>query len=73
MALEQENKAKIQENKALVVLAEAEVPRAMADAFRNGNFGIMDYYRMKNVQADTLMRSSIAGEGHGSGDNLPSA
>ncbi|MBY0311613.1 MAG: flotillin-like protein FloA [Phycisphaerales bacterium] len=61
MALEQENKAKIQENKALVVLAEAEVPKAMAEAFRKGNFGIMDYYRMRNLQADTAMRGSIAG------------
>jgi uncharacterized protein YqfA (UPF0365 family) len=61
MALEQENKAKIEENKALVVLAEAEIPKAMAEAFRNGQMGIMDYYRMKNVQADTMMRSSIAG------------
>lgn len=61
MALEQENKAKIQENKALVVLAEAEVPKAMAEAFRNGNFGIMDYYRMRNLQADTAMRGAIAG------------
>jgi len=62
VALEQENKAEIQKNRALVVLAEAEVPKAMADAFRKGNMGIMDYYRMKNVQADTSMRSSIAGE-----------
>ena len=51
-----------QEMRARVVEAEAEVPRAMADAFRNGNLGIMDYYRMKNVQADTAMRESIAGE-----------
>jgi uncharacterized protein YqfA (UPF0365 family) len=51
-----------QEMRARVVEAEAEVPRAMADAFRNGNLGIMDYYRMKNVQADTSMRESIAGE-----------
>ena len=61
VALEQENKAKIEENRALVVLAEADVPKAMADAFRQGNMGIMDYYRMKNIQADTSMRSSIAG------------
>lgn len=61
LALEQENKAKIQENRALVVLAEAEVPKALAEAFRKGNLGIMDYYRMKNVQADTSMRSAIAG------------
>jgi len=62
MALEQENKAKIQENKALVVLAEAEVPKAMAEAFRKGHLGIMDFYRMRNMQADTAMRSSIAGD-----------
>ncbi len=60
VALEQENKAKIEENRALVVLAEAEVPKAMADAFRSGNMGIMDYYRMKNIMADTNMRKSIA-------------
>jgi uncharacterized protein YqfA (UPF0365 family) len=67
VALEQENKAKIQENRALVVLAEAEVPKAMAEAFRSGNLGVMDYYRMKNINADTTMRSSIAGAGDGSG------
>jgi uncharacterized protein YqfA (UPF0365 family) len=50
-----------QEMRARVVEAEAEVPRAMAEAFRQGNLGIMDYYRMKNVQADTEMRESIAG------------
>jgi len=60
VALEQENKAKIEENRALVVLAEAEIPKAMADAFRSGNMGIMDYYRMKNIMADTNMRKSIA-------------
>jgi uncharacterized protein YqfA (UPF0365 family) len=49
-----------QEMRARVVDAEAEVPRAMAEAFREGNLGIMDYYRMKNVQADTEMRESIA-------------
>jgi uncharacterized protein YqfA (UPF0365 family) len=62
MAQEQEFKAEEQKNRALVVLAEAEVPKAMADAFRQGNMGIMDYYRMKNIQADTAMRSSIADE-----------
>jgi uncharacterized protein YqfA (UPF0365 family) len=67
VAQEQEFKAEIQKNKALVVLAEAEVPRAMADAFRNGSLGIMDYYRMRNVQADTSMRSAIAGDGNKSG------
>jgi uncharacterized protein YqfA (UPF0365 family) len=49
-----------QEMRARVVEAEAEVPRAMAEAFRQGNLGIMDYYRMKNVQADTTMRDAIA-------------
>jgi uncharacterized protein YqfA (UPF0365 family) len=52
-----------QEMRARVVEAEAEVPRAMAEAFRQGNLGIMDYYRMKNVQADTTMRQAIAGSG----------
>ncbi len=51
-----------QEMRARVVEAEAEVPRAMADAFRSGHLGVMDYYRMKNVQADTAMRDAIAGE-----------
>jgi len=62
VAQEQEYKAEIQKNQALVVLAEAEIPKAMADAFRSGNMGIMDYYRMKNIQSDTEMRSSIADE-----------
>ncbi len=62
VAQEQENKAEIEKNRALVVLAEAEVPKAMADAFRSGNMGIMDYYRMRNIQADTTMRRSIAGD-----------
>jgi uncharacterized protein YqfA (UPF0365 family) len=53
-------KAKAQEARAKVIQAEAEVPLAMAEAFRNGNLGIMDYYRMKNIQADTDMRASIA-------------
>lgn len=61
VAEEQEFKALEQKNRALVVLAEAEVPKAMAEAFRSGNMGIMDYYRMKNMQADTAMRGSIAG------------
>jgi uncharacterized protein YqfA (UPF0365 family) len=62
VALEAEHKAEVEKNKALVVLAEAEVPKAMADAFRSGNMGIMDYYRMKNLVADTDMRQSIAGD-----------
>ncbi|MEM1027682.1 MAG: flotillin-like protein FloA [Planctomycetota bacterium] len=61
VALEQENRADIEKNRAMVVLAEAEVPKAMAEAFRAGNLGIMDFYRMKNIQADTEMRDNIAG------------
>ncbi len=61
VARQAEMKALVHENRAKVVLAEAEVPKAMAEAFRNGNLGIMDYYRMKNVAADTAMRDSIAG------------
>ena len=60
VALEQEMKAKAQEARARVIEAEAEVPLAMAEAFRNGNLGIMDYYKMKNIQADTDMRENIA-------------
>ncbi|MFA5301692.1 MAG: flotillin-like protein FloA [Bacteroidales bacterium] len=60
VALEQEMKAKAQEARAKVILAEAEIPLAMAEAFRKGNLGIMDYYRMKNIQADTGMREEIA-------------
>ena len=60
VALEQEMKAKAQEARAKVIEAEAQVPMAMAEAFRSGNLGIMDYYRMKNIQADTDMREKIA-------------
>ena len=60
VAREQEMKAKAEEARANVIQAEAEVPKAMAEAFRSGNLGIMDYYRMKNIQADTDMRTSIA-------------
>lgn len=62
VAREQEMKALTQENQAKVVLAEAEVPLAMAEAFRTGNLGVMDYYNMRNVDADTRMRQSIAGD-----------
>ena len=62
VAQEAEYTAEAQKNRALVILAEAEVPKAMAQAFRDGNMGIMDYYRMKNVVADTSMRDSIAGD-----------
>ena len=60
VASEQEMKAKAQEARAKVIEAEAEVPKAMADAFRSGNLGIMDYYKMKNIEADTSMRENIA-------------
>lgn len=62
VAQEQEFRAEEQKNRALVVLAEADVPKAMADAFRQGNLGVMDYYRMKNINSDTSMRDSIAGD-----------
>ncbi|MEJ5052840.1 flotillin-like protein FloA [Sphingobacterium sp. MYb382] len=63
VANEQEMKAKAQEAKAKVIEAESQVPLAMAEAFRNGNLGILDYYKMQNIQADTDMRSSIAKPG----------
>ncbi|OUU24940.1 MAG: hypothetical protein CBC13_02770 [Planctomycetia bacterium TMED53] len=59
VAKEQEEVAAIAANKAVLVLAEAEVPKAIADAFRSGNLGVMDYYRLKNLQADTSMRESL--------------
>ena len=59
VAQEQENKAKAQDARAKVIEAEAQVPLAMAEAFRSGNLGIMDYYRMKNIEADTNMRDNI--------------
>ena len=60
IALEQEMKAKAQEARAKVIEAEAQIPIAIAEAFRTGNLGIMDYYRMQNMQADTTMREGIA-------------
>ena len=63
VALEQEMRAKVEEMRAKVVAAEAEVPMAIAESFRSGNLGIMDYYRLKNIQSDTDMRSSIAKPG----------
>ncbi len=60
VALEQEMKAKAQEARAKVIEAETEIPLAMAEAFRTGNLGVMDYYKMKNIQADTQMREEIA-------------
>jgi len=62
VALEQEMQALVSENRAKVVLAEAEVPKAVAQALREGNLGLMDYYRLKNIQSDTKMRDSIAGD-----------
>ncbi len=61
VALEQEMKAKVQEMRARVVEAEAQIPLAIAEAFRKGNLGIMDYVRYRNIQADTAMRQAIAG------------
>jgi len=61
MAREQEMKATVMENRARVVMAEAEVPKAIAQAMREGNMGIMDYYRLKNIDSDTQMRTAIAG------------
>jgi uncharacterized protein YqfA (UPF0365 family) len=61
VAEEQEMKAKTQEMRAKVVEAESEVPRAMAEAFRQGNLGILDYYRMENIQADSSMRKNLSG------------
>jgi uncharacterized protein YqfA (UPF0365 family) len=63
VAIEQENRAKTQEAKARVVDAEAEIPKAISEAFRSGNLGIMDYYKMRNIQSDTDMRDSIANPG----------
>jgi uncharacterized protein YqfA (UPF0365 family) len=63
VAQEQEMQAQVVENRSKVVLAEAEIPKAMAQAFREGNLGVMDYYNLRNVQADTKMRTGIAGEG----------
>jgi uncharacterized protein YqfA (UPF0365 family) len=60
VALEQEHVALAQEARAKVIEAEAQIPIAMADAFRNGQFGVMDYYRMQNIKADTDMRETIA-------------
>lgn len=63
VATEQEMKAKAQEARAKVIEAEVEIPLAIAEAFRKGNLGIMDFMRYKNIDADTVMRNSIAGEG----------
>jgi uncharacterized protein YqfA (UPF0365 family) len=69
VALEQEMKAKSVEMRAKVIEAEADIPKAIAEAFRSGNLGIMDYYRMENIKSDTDMRSTIAGDDSGSSDS----
>jgi uncharacterized protein YqfA (UPF0365 family) len=65
VAMEQEFKAEAQKQRALVIAAEAQIPLAMADAFRQGNLGVMDFQRYKNIQADTTMRQAIAGQPEG--------
>ncbi len=59
VALEAEHQAEAEKNRALVVLAEAEIPKAISEALRSGNLGLMDYYKMQNIMADTSMRSSL--------------
>ncbi len=63
VAEEQEMKAKVVEMRARVVEAQAQVPLAIAEAFREGNLGVMDYMKYKNIESDTSMREAIAGEG----------
>ena len=62
VAVEQEMKARVQEMQAKVIAAQAEVPLAMAAALRDGNLGVLDYYRMENLKADTEMRNNIVGD-----------
>jgi uncharacterized protein YqfA (UPF0365 family) len=71
VAREQEMQALVQENRAKVVEAEAQVPQAMSEAFRNGRLGVMDYYNMKNVQSDTDMRAAIAGSSKSDRNDRP--
>ncbi len=71
VAAEQEFKASVVENRAKVVLAEAEVPLAMADALKTGNLGVMDLYRLRNIDADTKMRGSIGGGTGGGSPQVP--
>ena len=68
VARDQEMSAQVTENRSKVVLAEAEIPKAIAQALREGNLGLMDLYKFKNIQADTHMRDSIAGK---DADNMP--
>ena len=69
VAEEQEMIAKAQEARAKVIEAEVKIPLAMADAFKQGNMGIMDYYKFKNIEADTKMRDSISKPKKGKPDN----
>ncbi len=71
VALEQEMKAKTQEMRALVIESEAEVPKAMAQALKDGNLGVMDYYGMQNMIADTNMRNAIGGNDKNSKSTTP--
>jgi uncharacterized protein YqfA (UPF0365 family) len=71
VAVEQEMKAKAQEARAKVIEAEAEIPKAISEAFRSGNLGIMDYYKMENIKADTTMRDNITKPQGGQGKNKP--
>ncbi|MEZ5980180.1 MAG: flotillin-like protein FloA [Planctomycetota bacterium] len=73
VAAEQEFQASVMENRAAVVLAEAEVPRAMAEALRSGNLGVMDLYRLRNIESDTRMRTSLGTDGGPKGDANPSS
>jgi uncharacterized protein YqfA (UPF0365 family) len=65
VATEQEMRAKVEENRAQLVLSEAEVPKAISQAFRDGRIGVMEYYQMRNMQSDTSMRNAIAGASNG--------
>jgi uncharacterized protein YqfA (UPF0365 family) len=73
VAQEQEMRARVEEMKAEVVRAESQVPLALAEAFREGNLGVMDFVRYRNVQADTAMRKAIAGPESGGGDAAPAS
>ena len=68
IAAEQEMRARVQEMQSKVIEAQAEVPLALAEAFRQGNLGVMDFYRMQNIMADTTMRESIANDNENDGE-----
>ena len=70
-AHEQEMRAKTQEMKAMVLAAEAEVPKAMAEAIKNGKLGVMDYYKIQNLTSDTAMRNAIAGNDSNNSNKKP--